>query len=206
MEHLAIAKSALATAEMHGQVLATTFPDTFLAGVGLPYICAFGRRPGIWKVAHCPDRAKCCPLLRPKPLPCPGEARAGCPCSHWPDPCWSLWSSLTQTGHCHWYAYAYKLVCFFSLQKSHALVVCSYCLEPMGGDRAGDGPCCLLLFCMVGGMLFNLTLCSGFNEKASKGHRIKKTGPSVAKKEKSRVKKITPGALYRCHPRLIIII
>ena len=33
MEHLAIAKSALATAEMHGQVLATTFPDTFLAGV-----------------------------------------------------------------------------------------------------------------------------------------------------------------------------
>ena len=34
MEHLAIAKSALATAEMHGQVLATTFPDTFLAGPG----------------------------------------------------------------------------------------------------------------------------------------------------------------------------
>ena len=34
MEHLAIAnsKSALATAEMHGQVLAATFPDTFLAG------------------------------------------------------------------------------------------------------------------------------------------------------------------------------
>ena len=32
MEYLAIAKSALATAEIHGQVLATTFPDTFLAG------------------------------------------------------------------------------------------------------------------------------------------------------------------------------
>ena len=28
MEHLAAAKSALATAEMHGQVLAATFPDT----------------------------------------------------------------------------------------------------------------------------------------------------------------------------------
>jgi hypothetical protein len=37
MEHLAIAKSALATAEMHGQVLATTFPDTFLAGIAMHY-------------------------------------------------------------------------------------------------------------------------------------------------------------------------
>ena len=35
MDHLAAAKSALATAEMHGQVLAATFPDTFLAGVRL---------------------------------------------------------------------------------------------------------------------------------------------------------------------------
>ena len=32
MEHLAAAKTALPAAEMHGQVLATTFPDTFLAG------------------------------------------------------------------------------------------------------------------------------------------------------------------------------
>ena len=32
MDHLAAAKSALATAEMQGQVLAATFPDTFLAG------------------------------------------------------------------------------------------------------------------------------------------------------------------------------
>jgi hypothetical protein len=32
MEHLAAAKSALATAEMHGQVLAATFPDTLLIG------------------------------------------------------------------------------------------------------------------------------------------------------------------------------
>ena len=32
MEHLTAAKSALATADMHGQVLAATFPDTFLAG------------------------------------------------------------------------------------------------------------------------------------------------------------------------------
>ena len=34
MDHLAAAKSALVTAEMHGQVLAATFPDTFLAGDG----------------------------------------------------------------------------------------------------------------------------------------------------------------------------
>ena len=32
-DHLAAAKSAFATAGMHGQVLAATFPDTFLAGV-----------------------------------------------------------------------------------------------------------------------------------------------------------------------------
>ena len=32
MDHLAAAKWAIATAEMHGQVLAATFPDTFLAG------------------------------------------------------------------------------------------------------------------------------------------------------------------------------
>ena len=38
MEHLAIAKSALATAEMHGQVLATTFPDTFLAGETMSWL------------------------------------------------------------------------------------------------------------------------------------------------------------------------
>ena len=33
MDHLVAAKSVLATAEMHGQVLVATFPDTFLAGV-----------------------------------------------------------------------------------------------------------------------------------------------------------------------------
>ena len=32
MDHMAAAKSALATAEVHVQVLAGTFPDTFLAG------------------------------------------------------------------------------------------------------------------------------------------------------------------------------
>ena len=42
MEHLAAAKSALATAEMHGQVLAATFPDTFLAGLGFGLIQGLG--------------------------------------------------------------------------------------------------------------------------------------------------------------------
>ena len=37
MDHLAAAKSALATstAEIHGQVLAATFPGTLLAGVAI---------------------------------------------------------------------------------------------------------------------------------------------------------------------------
>ena len=34
MDHLAVAGSALAAAEMHGQVSAATFPDTSLAVVG----------------------------------------------------------------------------------------------------------------------------------------------------------------------------